>query len=138
MSALPMALANPKAPYPKPAPPKPDLSIFKDGDQKLSEENYPRAFIMYQEKLACLKRIYGQDTSTYLELLLAKIDSLLLTSKKLFDDLKYQQSTVILNKSKNLIKIHGSSEFVQRKIEILNQLSCNLRRTGRLNTVVDT
>lgn len=93
---------------------------------------------MYQEKLACLKRIYGQDISTYLEILLAKIDSLLLTSKKLFDDLKYQQSTVILNKSKNLIKIHGSSEFVQRKIEILNQLSCNLRRTGRLNTVVDT
>lgn len=138
MSVQPIALANPKAPHPKPPSSKPDLSMFRDGDQKLSEENYPRAFIMYQEKLACLKRIYGQDTSTYLEFLLAKIDSLLLKSKKLFDDLKYQQSTIILNKSKNLIKIHGSSEFVQRKIEILNQLSCNLRRTGRLNTVVDT
>ena len=36
-----------------------------------------------------------------------------------------------------VLKVNGTSEFVHRKVEILNNLSCCLRRIGRVAESID-
>ena len=108
---------------------KVDLSIFKDGDEKLKNSHFPNAFIIYQEIMNALKKKYGRNSKIFISYVLKKVDSLIELSKTYFQKQKYDSAKIILSKSKALIKEYFEPEFITRKVEILNQLSCALRRS---------
>lgn len=111
--------------------------VFENGDLKLKENNINMAFFLYQEKLDQLSQVYGKDSHKFQSLLLEKIDWLIKKSKILLKKNNFQKSEAILAKSLPLIRIYGTSDFVKRKIEILNTLSCCSRRTGNLKQSID-
>lgn len=114
-----------------------NLSIFSDGDEKLQEEKFSQAFFLYQGKFESLKRIYGVDSAIYNNYLLTKVDQLIQTAKIFLKQNKIEQSRMIFIKLIVLLKVYGTSEFTRRKIEILNNLSCCLRRIGRVLESID-